>query len=138
MGPSVLFERRGIFSWKLIRFTLPSTLFDKKPATTTATVEPTPIPPAEPEPTVEPTPIPSAMLDPVISESESVEQLKAHWLALNEECRGGPHTLEDAVCTGRDKALLILEQRGVCWAYSDDDVVSADYEWHPCSQARPK
>ena len=139
-GPSVLFERRGIFSWELIRFTLPSTLFDKKPqvAPASATVEPAaPIEPG-PEPTAEATPSPIAMPDPVVSEVESVEQLKAHWQALNEECRGSSHAPEDAVCTGRDDAEGILKKRGICWAYSDIEVTPVNYEWHPCSEERPR
>lgn len=139
-GPAVLFERRGIFTWKLIRFALPSTIFGDKDAATPVSdaVEPV-APPAEPGPTVDAAAAAeqSAMPDPAVRESESIDQLKSHWMALDEECRGGKHAPEDAVCTGRDNAEIMLEKRGVCWAYRDENVVSADYKWHPCSEARP-
>jgi hypothetical protein len=63
--------------------------------------------------------------------------LKKQWMALNEECRGGPHQPEDAVCRKRDAVERALERRGQCWAYSDPSVFPYDYRWHDCRRARP-
>lgn len=140
-GPAVLFERRGLFTWKLIRFVLPSTIFDDRRAASPGSVSSDSSDPAatEPQPAAAPaqTVEQSATPSLVLSERESVDQLKAHWMALNEECRGGQHSSDDAVCTARDNALTMLEKRGVCWVYSDENVISADYRWHPCAEPHP-
>ncbi len=142
-GPAVLFERRGLFTWRLIRFVLPSTIFDDRRAGSPGSVSSGGSDPAafEPESSAAPAPAQtaeqSATPSLILSESESVDQLKAHWMALNEECRGGQHSSDDAVCTTRDNALTMLEKRGVCWVYSDENVISADYRWHPCAETRP-
>lgn len=68
----------------------------------------------------------------------STAKLKARWGRLEEECRGGQHSPDDAVCTERDKVGEALRRRGVCWAYSDWRVTPPWYEWHPCSQKRPQ
>lgn len=67
----------------------------------------------------------------------SIKALQSRWMALNEECRGGSHTPKDRVCRARDGAENALRKRGWCWAYSDDRVMSYQYLWHPCRQARP-
>lgn len=70
---------------------------------------------------------------------ESVAQLKARWLYLNEQCVGRPdQTPHSKLCLARDATGFALEKRGVCWAYSDWRVFPVEYDWHPCSQARPK
>lgn len=66
------------------------------------------------------------------------KSLQRRWGQLETECRGGPHTPDDAVCTERDRVTAELERRGVCWAYSDWRVYPSDYKWHPCSEAHPK
>jgi hypothetical protein len=75
--------------------------------------------------------------EPVNQSAISVDQLKLLYLSLNEECRGGQHDSEDATCKQRDNIGAELEKRGICWAYSDYTVYPMDYDWHPCSQARP-
>ena len=73
-----------------------------------------------------------------VAQQMSTPRLKARWLRLEEECRGGQHDPDDAVCTERNRVLNELERRGVCWAYRDDRVTPTLYDWHPCSQRRPK
>lgn len=124
-GPSLVFERRGFMTWKLIRIEL-TTDFMKK----TDQIQAAPKPPAAFFP---PVGAPAAEKSAMLSD----DRLKSRWLALNEECRGGPHLPEDAVCTERDQIGQDLESRGICWAYSDYNVLPTEYRWHPCSQARP-
>ena len=122
VGPSLVFERRGFMTWKLIRIELPADFMKKADQAE-----------ADPKP-------PTAFFPPVGAPkvtTVSDNQLKSRWLTLNEECRGGPHSPGDAVCTQRDAVGQDLENRGICWAYSDYDVLPTDYRWHPCSQARP-
>lgn len=68
----------------------------------------------------------------------STAMLERQWIALEQECRGGNHTPEDAVCRKRDAVLNELERRGICWAYRDESVRPYQYDWHPCSQRRPR
>jgi hypothetical protein len=69
---------------------------------------------------------------------QDTKELKRQWLVLEDECRGGAHTPDDAICTERDRILTELQRRGICWIYSDWRVFPSDYHWHPCSQAHPK
>lgn len=70
----------------------------------------------------------------VMARSESVAQMKARWEVLHDRCKdhGGPS------CRYRDQLTQELMRRGVCYAYSDSRVITADYTWHPCSQPRPR
>lgn len=135
-GPSLLFERRGFFSWKLIRIEIDDLMNDAPtaPAVPEATA-PLPEPTTDPSPVVTPTSAPtlSTTLNPMASD----EDLKDQWGALNEECRGGQHTADDEICSARDRVETALQDRGWCWAYSDTTVVAADYRWHRCEVARP-
>lgn len=124
----LVFERRGLFTWKLIRLEIPDDIF-KKPGVTTPAATPPDAPTGVPTPETAPASSPTG--------DSSDDQLKAQWANQNDECRGGSHAPDDAVCKGRDDTENRLNQRGWCWAYSDVDVVAADYDWHPCSQARP-
>lgn len=65
-------------------------------------------------------------------------ELKRQWMVMNEECRGGQHDPDDAICKARDGIGAELERRGTCWAYSDWQVFPTQYDWHPCNQPRPK
>lgn len=69
---------------------------------------------------------------------QATPELKRQWGVMEEECRGGQHDPEDAICTARNDIQSELERRGVCWAYSDWRVTNAEYSWHPCAQARPR
>jgi hypothetical protein len=71
---------------------------------------------------------------PAIARPMSVAALQRQWMALNEECRGGP---DGAACVKRDRVGTALERRGVCWAYSDFNVFPTEYRWHDCRKARP-
>lgn len=73
-----------------------------------------------------------------LSAAKRTKELERRWVALETECRGGPHQQGDAVCTARDRLMNVIESRGVCWAYRDDRVSPPDYNWHPCREARPK
>lgn len=65
-------------------------------------------------------------------------ELKRQWMVMEDECRGGQHGPGDAICKARDEIGTELKRRGTCWAYSDWRVFPTQYDWHPCSQARPK
>lgn len=134
--PSLLFDRRGLFTWKLVKFGLPANLLDKPadPAPTAASTEPAPQP--DPAQTTA-TPDAATTADTAIDPTRSIDQLEAQWAALNQECRGGDHSPADAVCKGRDDAEAALRRRDVCWEYSDTDVLPVDYKWHDCSEPRP-
>ena len=123
-GPSLVFERRGFISWKLIRVEIPDDFLKGQRQAAAASEGPIlPVLPTEPasEPVSEP----------------SDDQLKSQWMAQNEECRGGQHSPDDTVCQGRDETERTLEGRRICWGYSDVSVLPTEYGWHPCSQARP-
>ncbi|MEI6643719.1 MAG: DUF2939 domain-containing protein [Novosphingobium sp.] len=131
-GPSLLFERRGLFSWKLIRIEISDLMngASASPAGSTSSLLST----TAPTPGVPPTPETlSTTLNPMATDDD----LKNQWGALNEECRGGQHTPEDEICSGRDRMETVLQSRGWCWAYSDTDIVPADYNWHKCDVTRP-
>ena len=66
-----------------------------------------------------------------------IKVLQKQWMALEQECRGGAHDPDDAVCRERDIALRRIEARGVCWAYRDDSVPPPEYRWHDCRRKRP-
>ncbi|WP_156799777.1 hypothetical protein [Novosphingobium resinovorum] len=68
---------------------------------------------------------------------QEMEGMKSLALSLDEQCRGGAHAPDDAVCRRRDKAYDYLKFRGVCWAYSDPAIAPPQYNWHDCSQASP-
>lgn len=78
-----------------------------------------------------------AVTTPAVAKPVPVQTLERQWLALNEECRGGSHDPEDAVCRRRDSVERALERRGRCWAYRDDAVSPVDYRWHDCRVRRP-
>ena len=130
----MLFERRGLFTWKLIRIEI-ADLLDDAPKGSTAVASPAA--PLDALPTPASSPPATGKLSTTIDPASSDDDLKDQWDALNEECRGGPHTPDDEVCTARDRANSALESRGWCWAYSDVSVVAADYRWHRCDVARP-
>jgi hypothetical protein len=65
-------------------------------------------------------------------------ELKRQWMVMENECRGGQHASDDAICKARDDIGAELTKRGICWAYSDWRVFPTDYDWHPCNQPRPK
>jgi hypothetical protein len=67
-----------------------------------------------------------------------IASMEHQWGRLNEECRGGSHTPDDAVCTRRDRVGEALQRRGICYSYSDWRVFPVDYDFHPCSQTHPK
>lgn len=121
----LVFERRGLFTWKLIRIEIPPEIFNK-PVPASATTPPVKVQPG----TVFPPPTAPAA-------DMAVDQLKAEWEAQNEKCRGGSHDPEDAVSKARDATATALEAKGWCWAYSDVNVYPADYRWHPCAESRP-
>ncbi|OYZ12556.1 MAG: hypothetical protein B7Y36_03390 [Novosphingobium sp. 28-62-57] len=131
-GPSLLFERRGLFSWKLIRIEISDLMngASASPAGSTSSLLST----TAPTPAVPPTPQTlSTTLNPMATDDD----LKNQWGALNEECRGGQHTPEDEICSSRDRMETVLQSRGWCWAYSDTDIVPADFNWHKCDATRP-
>lgn len=131
-GASLLFERRGLFSWKLIRIEITDLMNDT--STAHEAPAPSPEPTTTPAPEVTPTP---ATLSTTLNPLASDDDLKDQWGALNEECRGGQHTPEDEICSGRDRVETALQGRGWCWAYSDPAIVPTDYDWHKCYVARP-
>lgn len=69
---------------------------------------------------------------------DTAETLKAAWIKGNELCRGSYDQREARQgCVAREKADRALKKLGWCFEYSDWRVVPVDYDWHPCSQARP-
>lgn len=78
-----------------------------------------------------------AIAAPVLAKPVSTAALERQWMALNEECRGGNHLPEDAVCKRRDATERALKRKGRCWAYSDPNVFPFDYRWHYCRRTRP-
>lgn len=78
-----------------------------------------------------------ALVAPISAKPVSSAVLERQWLKLNEECRGGDHQPEDAVCRKRDATERALKRQGRCWAYSDPNVFPFDYRWHDCRRARP-
>jgi hypothetical protein len=81
--------------------------------------------------------LPASLSPKPKSYSQTTPELQRQWEVMNEECRGGQHNPDDAICTDRDNIGVALEARGICWAYSDWRVYPTDFRWHPCSQARP-
>jgi hypothetical protein len=137
-GPTLLFERRGLFSWKLIRFNIPSSILEGN-KTTTATAAQVEVPARAVKSTTEEiTPEPSPSMASADEDGDSIEDLKRRELALNEECRGGSGGNTEAICNARDALMSRIEAKGVCWAYSDIDIPSSEYDWHPCGQRRPR
>ena len=118
-GPTFVMERRGVFSWKLVKMTPPPT---KPPKAERAASVGDSVTPAVPDTSIPPAVESASNFSP--SEMVLIEKAKDAYSSMRND--GG-----DAAYDAHTKALDQLEKTGICWGKLEEP--EAAHDFHRCS-----